>query len=408
MTDQQSQRTFRRTLKQLRQSPEALPWNERRQVAQALGAALAGGDESDVVRDLVATLADDPKWEVRGDIAGLLHALPERAFERTVAKLSEDSNGFVRRAAQRALDRRRRVEENVQRSRQGREHLRARLATLERLYGKAAADKARQVAEQMFDELIGALVHEMRGVLTPLKGVAFFILHPRDADPAAIRRQLVKLSGRLAFLERLLDDMREYSQSPTFERRSERLADLVTESETMVRESLKAGVKQTHVKQTHVKQTHVKQTQKVAIEVAVPPEITAEVSRDQIVMAIGNVVKNAVESYSVDGKKWRAGKVRIGARVVDGEWVNVVVADDGQGILAEDLDDIRQFQPGKTTKKGWGTGFGLPLAHRYVAAHGGRIGIESKENQGTTVTIALPLESQTGENGHAPRGAGDR
>lgn len=61
MTDQQSQSTFRRTLKQLRQSPEALPWNQRRQVAQALGMALAGGDESEVVRDLVATLADDPK-----------------------------------------------------------------------------------------------------------------------------------------------------------------------------------------------------------------------------------------------------------------------------------------------------------------------------------------------------------
>jgi len=390
MTDQQSPSTFRRTLKQLRQSPEALPWNQRH---QALGVALAGGDESEVVRDLVATLADDPKWDVRGDIAGLLHVLPERAFERIVARLSEDSNGFVRRAAQRALDRRRRVEENAQRNRQGREHLRARLATLERLYGKAAADKARQVAEQMFDELIGALVHEMRGVLTPLKGIAFSVLHPRDADPAAIRRQLVKLSGRLAFLERLLDDMREYSQSPTFERRSERLADLVTEAVTMVRESLKASVKQ---------------TQKVAIEVAVPPEISAEVSRDQIVMAIGNVVKNAVESYTVDGKKWRTGKVQVSARVVDGEWLEVVVADDGQGMLAEDLDDIRLFQPGKTTKKGWGTGFGLPLAHRYVAAHGGRIGIESKENQGTTVTIALPLESQTGENGHAPRGAGDR
>jgi len=38
-----------------------------------------------------------------------------------------------------------------------------------------------------------------------------------------------------------LDDMREYSQSPTFERRSERLADLVADAVAMVRENLKAG-----------------------------------------------------------------------------------------------------------------------------------------------------------------------
>ena len=175
-----------------------MPWDERRQLAQALGVALAGGDDSEAIRDLVAILAGDPKWEVRGDIAGLLHALPEGAFERAVARLSEDDNGFVRRAAQRAMDRRRRVEESARRNRQGREHLRARLATLERLHGKAVADRARQVAEQMFDELMGALVHEMRGVLTPLKGIAFSVLHPArhrsGGDPPA-DGQVVRTTG---------------------------------------------------------------------------------------------------------------------------------------------------------------------------------------------------------------------
>ena len=68
------------------------------------------------------------------------------------------------------------------------------------------------------------------------------------------------------------------------------------------------------------------------MEVTVPPEISAEVSRDQILMTIANVVKNAFESYTDGGKKWRAGEVRIGARVVDDEWLELVVQDDGQGM----------------------------------------------------------------------------
>lgn len=41
-----------------------------------------------------------------------------------------------------------------------------------------------------------------------------------------------------------------------------------------------------------------------------------------------------------------------------------------------------------------GTGFGLPIARRNIAAHGGSLNIDSVENEGTRVTVLLPIEGR--------------
>lgn len=64
----------------------------------------------------------------------------------------------------------------------------------------------------------------------------------------------------------------------------------------------------------------------------------------------------------------------------------------GVGFGSEELAQVRQFIPGQTTLKQHGTGFGLPTAHRYIAAHEGRLHIESELGAGTTVTITLPRQ----------------
>jgi two-component system, NtrC family, sensor kinase len=74
----------------------------------------------------------------------------------------------------------------------------------------------------------------------------------------------------------------------------------------------------------------------------------------------------------------------------EGNKVLVSVKDNGYGIPQNVLDKI--FQPFFSTKPtGQGTGLGLSLSYDIVKAHGGELKVETKEGEGSTFIIALPV-----------------
>lgn len=375
---------FDRTLKRLRQSIDAMPWPARRGVVRRVASALADGSASETILQLVYLLAGDKKWEVRTDVAELLLFLPGEHFTRVAALLSEDTNSFVRRAAERALDRRRRGQQTTRRVRLEHDRVQSQYAAMAKLHGKPVAEKARRIAERLFDHMVGATVHEMRGILTPLMASTSSLLHHLDdgaIDPDGFRRQLTKTADRLAFLEKLLEDMRTYTQQPPLERRRERLGEIVEAALVVVRENLQA---------------QGRWPEQVVIKKNIPETLVAEVSRHLILIAIANLLKNAFEVFWDGPGMSRPGTITITARSKEDESMEIVVQDNGVGLCEEDLQEIMDFVPGKTSKKNWGTGFGLPIAQRNLAAHGGTIGIKSQVDQGTTVTITLPIEQEMG------------
>jgi signal transduction histidine kinase len=73
-----------------------------------------------------------------------------------------------------------------------------------------------------------------------------------------------------------------------------------------------------------------------------------------------------------------------------GNSVLITVSDNGGGIPENIKEKI--FQPFFTTKPtGSGTGLGLSLSYDIVKAHGGNLSVETKEGEGTTLIISLPL-----------------
>ncbi|HTJ46355.1 MAG TPA: ATP-binding protein [Kofleriaceae bacterium] len=103
--------------------------------------------------------------------------------------------------------------------------------------------------------------------------------------------------------------------------------------------------------------------------------------------ALLNVVLNAAEACAPSN-----GQVSVSARAVvagGGRAVEIVVKDTGPGIPRSELGRI--FVPGFTTKE-TGSGVGLTIAERVVAAHHGRILVDSEEGHGTTITILLPCD----------------
>jgi two-component system, cell cycle sensor histidine kinase DivJ len=100
-----------------------------------------------------------------------------------------------------------------------------------------------------------------------------------------------------------------------------------------------------------------------------------------------NLVSNAIKFTE------RGGQVTVSA-AVEGSRLVLRVADTGVGIAEDDLKRIGDpfFQAGKTYRRRHeGTGLGLSIVKGLVALHGGGITVQSKIDEGTTVTVALPL-----------------
>jgi signal transduction histidine kinase len=75
----------------------------------------------------------------------------------------------------------------------------------------------------------------------------------------------------------------------------------------------------------------------------------------------------------------------------DGEWVRVLVLDNGVGIPANKLADI--FKPFVSTKGAKGTGLGLAVSRKILREHGGDILVQSQPGKGTKFILRLPLRS---------------
>jgi len=100
-----------------------------------------------------------------------------------------------------------------------------------------------------------------------------------------------------------------------------------------------------------------------------------------------NLLSNAIKFTE------RGGKVSVTAQA-EGARLVLRVADTGVGIGPEDLKLIGApfFQAGKTyQRRHEGTGLGLSIVKSLVALHGGEFKVQSKVDEGTAVTVALPL-----------------
>ncbi|MFM7926871.1 MAG: hypothetical protein ACKO9Q_04090, partial [Pirellula sp.] len=100
--------SLREAFQQLQGGANAIPWWERKSLAQGMTESFVVGTASETAFLLVALLAKDPKWEVRAAIADLLPVLPEAESKRLTDQLMADSNTYVRRSVERAIERRKR------------------------------------------------------------------------------------------------------------------------------------------------------------------------------------------------------------------------------------------------------------------------------------------------------------
>ena len=108
---------------------------------------------------------------------------------------------------------------------------------------------------------------------------------------------------------------------------------------------------------------------------------------DQLQQVCANLIMNAIQAMP------EGGRLTLCTSVADDSQLKIEVQDTGCGISPENIRKL--FTPFFTTKgKGKGVGLGLAVAYGIIQRHKGRIEVQSKEGEGTTFTIYLPLHHE--------------
>jgi K+-sensing histidine kinase KdpD len=248
----------------------------------------------------------------------------------------------------------------------------------ERLAQQADSIRAARQAERLRSEVLASLSHELRMPLSTIKGYATAMQIEELAWTEGKRGEFLRL------IEEACDDM-----------------------EFMIRDILDSSLIDVDQLRLEIQPVRLPA---IAREAAGELQPRSEVHRlvvdfptgfpivpadpHWIKQVLRNILDNAVK-YSPDG----------GLIVLRGEArradVVLSVADQGIGISSEDV--IPLFEKffrvrSVSTLHVPGTGLGLPIARAVVEAHGGRIWVESKEGEGTTVYFSLPRDPTVEED----------
>lgn len=130
----------------------------------------------------------------------------------------------------------------------------------------------------------------------------------------------------------------------------------------------------------------IAQRKKIHLKLKPSPDLPpVKIDEEKIGQVMENLVGNALK-FTFEG-----GRIIVSTSFKDG-FIEVSVSDTGCGIRKEDLkrifDKFKKIDSGREILKG--TGLGLSIAKYIIAAHGGKIWVESKPGKGSTFFFTLP------------------
>ena len=238
----------------------------------------------------------------------------------------------------------------LERARSESERLTARLSEAERL--ATTGELAAGMAHEIRNPLAGII--NATALLTDEAGLT---AEERAATVAAIRAEARRLN-------RILSDFLRFARPQQVHLAHGDIREVVQHVSALIRDDRSRAPR-------------------VDVKVAVDPAVPRfAFDRDQMTQVLWNVALNGVQA--MDGR----GRLSVEVGREDGH-VALAVSDTGPGIPREVLP--RVFEPFYSGKPN-GSGLGLTIAERIVAAHGGRIDIDSTPGRGTRVTMRFPVE----------------
>jgi len=222
-------------------------------------------------------------------------------------------------------------------------------------------------------QAVAALSHHIKNILQGLRsGSDILKMGLTDKDENLLQKGWTIVEKNQAKIYDLVMDMLSYSK----------------EREPAIENTDVNGVVQDVLEllQGRMKELNVKLETRLADDL---PEIP--VDPEGLHRALLNIVSNALDAV----EERKTPQVALATILEgDGEWLRILVLDNGIGIPANKLPDI--FRPFLSTKGSKGTGLGLAVSRKILREHGGDILVQSQPGKGTKFILRLPVRSPLG------------
>lgn len=229
-----------------------------------------------------------------------------------------------------------------------------------------------QVLEDSRQEFVSNVSHELKTPMTSMKVLADSLLAQEGMPEEAYRE----------FLSDIVEEI-------------DRENDIITDLLSLVKMDKKAAnvdIKPTNINELlevilkRIKPLAQKRNIEMTFESFRP--VTAEVDQVKLSLAFSNLIENAVK-YNVDD-----GWIIVSLNA-DHKYFYVKVSDSGVGIPEDCQEQVyeRFYRVDKArSRKTGGTGLGLAITRNAILLHKGAIKLYSKEGEGTTFTVRIPLK----------------
>ena len=238
----------------------------------------------------------------------------------------------------------------------------------------------RSVSEQVESDrqrslMLANLSHDLRTPVTAIKGYADGLREGVASTPEMQRRYVDTIYNRASDLERMIEQTSDFSELELGRMRFD-LEE--TDGLAFVREL--AADFATDFEAADARFTYTDECSGAAVPV--------KIDRSKLRRVFANLFSNSQKYRAPD----RPLEVELKTMPGPGTF-RVSVKDNGMGISSEAQKRVFEgfFRADPARRGAKGHGLGLAIAKQIIEAHGGRITLQSKEGEGTTVTVVLPV-----------------
>lgn len=210
--------------------------------------------------------------------------------------------------------------------------------------------------------MAASIAHEIRNPLAAMRGSIQMLRSEIDDDSsqAELMEIILRESDRL---NRIITDFLNYARPRSLTQARVDVGDLLHQTFALLRHSPEIGANQS-----------------IAEELPREP-IFAEADEGQLKQVFWNLARNALQAMP------QGGTLQATLAKNSDDRLRIAFSDTGRGMSPDQVEHL--FEPFSSTTGG--TGLGLSIVYQIIRDHGGTINVRSREGQGTTITVELPL-----------------